>query len=296
MPAPSRVPHVRNVQILPQVITGLVRNAIRTPRALRRQLLKSLWIELKRYSARNIGSVEPSELFGKDHPAITATPVRYDPLVAVALSVAQGSRTIFEIGTYLGETTWLFAHNNPQAHVYTLDLPGLEALSSARLEVTDPEYFTRWDRGQRFHATTEAGRITQLFGDSASFDFSAYRAAIDFVYIDGSHSYGYVRSDSEAALLMLSPRGTIVWDDYTYYPGIYRYLNELAPRLGGGIAHIRGTRLAVYRRSPVDDLNSDVKPIGAGRLRRDKDLVAPLRHRDDRGLGMVSRPTADSTT
>ena len=68
------------------------------------------------------------------------------------------------------------------------------------------------------------------------------------MYVDASHSYSYVKSDTEAALSMLSASGTIVWDDYTHYPGIYAYLNELAPTLDRPIFHVLGTRLAVHSR------------------------------------------------
>ena len=47
---------------------------------------------------------------------------------------------------------------------------------------------------------------------------------------------------------MLSTSGTIVWDDYTHYSGIYAYLNQLAQRLDRPIYHLLGTRLAVYSR------------------------------------------------
>ena len=47
---------------------------------------------------------------------------------------------------------------------------------------------------------------------------------------------------------MLSTSGTIVWDDYTHYPGIFAYLHELAPTLERPIYHLVGTRLAVYSR------------------------------------------------
>jgi hypothetical protein len=70
---------------------------------------------------------------------------------------------------------------------------------------------------------------------------------MDLVFIDASHSYSYVRSDTEAALKMLAPTGMIVWDDYTYYPGIFAYLNELSPSLSPPIQHIGGTRFAIYR-------------------------------------------------
>jgi predicted O-methyltransferase YrrM len=239
--------HVGNAGILPAVLGGLARKSVRDPGSLRRQLLKSLWIEIKRFSAPNIRNVELAELIGAESPVVEGSVDRHDRFVLAALAQAFSCRAIFEIGTYLGETSWLLAHNDPGAQVFTLDLPGLDGVKTARLELTDPEYFAHWDRGRRFLGTPEASRITPLSGDSATFDFSPYRKRMDLVFIDASHSYSYVRSDTQAALSMLAPGGTIVWDDYTYYPGIYAYLNELSPRLDRPIAHLLGTRLAVYR-------------------------------------------------
>lgn len=251
MPDTTGVRRVRNRDILVSVLAGLLARALKEPRTVRRQLIKSLWIELKRYSAPNIHELEVSDLAGIDELAVHGPVSRYCTLVLAVLSQALDCRTIFEIGTYRGETAWLLAHNSPSAHVFTLDLPGLDAAQRVKLELTDPEYFTHWERGRRFGATPEASRITQLYGDSATFDFSPYYGRMDLVYVDASHSYSYVRSDTEAALKMITPRGTIVWDDYTYYPGIYAYLNQLAPQLLEPIVHVRGTRLAIYSRQPI---------------------------------------------
>jgi predicted O-methyltransferase YrrM len=241
---------VANRDILWTVVRGLVRKSLQDRRCMRRQLLKNVWIELKRFSAPNITNVELSEVLDTDG-LVEGGVSRHCPLVLAALSKALRCKAIFEIGTYRGETAWLLAHNNPGTHIFTLDLPGPESAATVRLELTDPEYFDHWERGQRFAGTTEASRITQLHGDSATFDFTPYEGRMDLVYIDASHSYSYVRSDTEVALRMINPRGTIVWDDYTYYPGIYAYLNEVAPQLDRPIVHILGTRLAIYSRTSM---------------------------------------------
>jgi hypothetical protein len=173
---------------------------------------------------------------------------QYDAFLLAALCQVLACKTVFEIGTYHGETAWLLARNKPDVRVYTLDLPDVAAASQVKLELTDPGYFKSWNRGAKFRGTPEQDRITQLYGDSATFDFSPYRGSIDLVFIDASHSYSYVKSDTTAALEMVSEQGTIVWDDYTYYPGIFACLNELAPELDRPIVHILGTRLAIYSR------------------------------------------------
>ena len=254
-PAPTR--SIGNRQILGSVLGGLLKNALPDP-GTRYQLLKSLWIEIKRYGAPHVKNVKLADVIGTQSPLVEGRLLmngsgpganfRSAPLILAALAQVLRCQTIFEFGTYHGETAWTLTHNNPDARVFTLDFEDLDSARSARLELTDPEYLQRWERGREFVGTPEGGRITQLFGDSATFDFSPYYHGMDLVYIDASHSYSYVRSDSQAALKMLSAGGTIVWDDYTHYAGIYAYLNQLSPTLDRPIAHILGTRLAIYRR------------------------------------------------
>lgn len=263
-PLPSGSPtirRVRNRDILPGVVRDAIARAAADPRGARARLLKGLWIEIKRFSAPHVMSVEPAQIAGLDLVRVEGHVMRHSPLVLCALAQLLGCGSIFEIGTFRGDTSWLLAHNLPQAHVFTLDLPGPESAQRARLEITDvDEYFHTWERGARFRDTPESLRITPLVGDSATFDFSPYRGAMDLVYIDASHSYSYVRADTEAALAMLSPTGTIVWDDYTYYPGIYAYLNELAPALDRPIYHLLGTRLAVHARRDLLNAGSRAAP------------------------------------
>jgi predicted O-methyltransferase YrrM len=246
------VRRVSNWNILPSVLCGALSHGVADPQRLRRQLLKRAWIELKRFAAPHVTNIDVASINGIDGVHVEGPVLRRSPLVLCALAALLDPATIFEFGTYRGDTAWLLARNVPRASVYTLDLAGPDERYSAQLELTDiDEYFHEWDRGARFHGTREGERITQLAGDSATFDFAPYRGKIDLAYVDASHSYSYVKSDTEAALAMLSPSGTIIWDDYTHYSGIYAYLNELAAALDHPIFHVLDTRLAVYSRRPI---------------------------------------------
>jgi predicted O-methyltransferase YrrM len=242
---------VTNWSILPSVVGRTARTVIgRGPDGHR--LLKNLWIEAKRQSAPNVRNVRVQDISNLTDVTVTGDVARHCHLVLCALAKLLDCRTVFEIGTYRGEATWLLARNLPALQVFTLDLPNLEAAEHVALELTDRgEYFTHWERGTKFAGTSESARITQLKGDSATFDFSPYLGQMDLVYIDASHSYSYVKSDTEAALRMLAPGGTIVWDDYTHYPGLYAYLNELATGLDKPILHLLETRLAVYSQTAL---------------------------------------------
>jgi predicted O-methyltransferase YrrM len=156
---------------------------------------------------------------------------------------------IFEIGTFDGRTTLNMAANSGRrATVYTLDLPQNEVANTGLpIALGDETYIRKEISGERFRETAYKRQIRQLFGDSATFDFSPYRGMIDFVFVDGAHSYDYVKSDSFRALDMLRDgQGVILWHDYGAWDGVTIAINELRnsePQFEG-IRHIAGTTLA----------------------------------------------------
>ncbi len=78
--------------------------------------------------------------------------------------------------------------------------------------------------GERFLNTPQQSIITQLWGDSATFDFSPYYNSMDFVFIDGAHSEHYVKNDTEKALQLIKKSGgIIVWHDAHLF-GVVKFL------------------------------------------------------------------------
>ena len=175
-------------------------------------------------------------------------------LVLAALTRHLKPRTVFEIGTYGGFTTLHFAHNmGPEGRIYTLDLPpGAGAAGeNARLSYDDRQVMelSRKNIHNRiYRGTPQESKIVELFGDSRTFDYAPYLGQMDLVFIDGNHSRDYVRSDTENAFRMLSPRGAILWHDFDYviHRDIFKYLNRLSRERK--IYAIRDTRLAIYGR------------------------------------------------
>ena len=99
----------------------------------------------------------------------------------------------------------------------------------------------------RYSGTDVEPQIEQLFGDSKGFDETPYLDSCDVVFVDGSHAYSYVVSDSAKALRMVKAGGVVLWHDYSSAAtGVFRALNELAARLP--LVHLRGTELVAYRR------------------------------------------------
>lgn len=252
----------RNRRVVGPVLRGIARGAIQRGPELRHHVLRDAWTVAKRFGAEGVVNIEKREIPCVHHAVVEGYLDDHQRLVLAALATGLHCRSFFEIGTNRGRTAWTVARNTPELEVYTLDVPPRAEASSMALglDSDDLDAFRPGDVcGEAFRGTPEAERITQLLGDSATFDFSAYAGDIDFVYIDGAHTYDYVRTDTENALRMLSPKGTIAWDDYGSNPGVYRLVNEIAPSLDRPVYHIFGTRMAIYSRQdfvvrrPYDD-------------------------------------------
>lgn len=155
-------------------------------------------------------------------------------------------RRIFEIGTASGQGTLLMARQAPDARVDTLDLG--DNIPSLGRQRDEPPWVDLSSIGVAYRESPFRDSITQHLADSARFDYSPFAGTVDLVFVDGAHTYEYVRADSNAALSMVAPGGVVVWDDCNYVcPGVARALLELRHD-GHEILRIYGTRFAVLRR------------------------------------------------
>ena len=159
--------------------------------------------------------------------------------------------TILEFGTYLGVSALSMMLNAPaQTHLYTVDLPeAARAESVPELNALDQKHIATSRRrvGEAFLQTPCSNRITQIFADSMTFRAESAVSVADYVYVDGGHSTPVVTKDTENALRVLSPRGTIIWDDYFHlYPDVVKFLDEFSTR--HEVVAIEGTNYVVYSR------------------------------------------------
>jgi predicted O-methyltransferase YrrM len=172
--------------------------------------------------------------------------------------LAKRARTMFEFGTCTGKTAYLWARNSPpDARVITVTLAP-DHLADYRQEATDDPTDVQFALKESSHTeflysdTPVAAKVEQLFADSKALDVSPWAGRCDLVFVDGSHAYSYVVSDSAKALELVAPGGLVLWHDYAgprHAAGVYRALNELAQRLP--LVRLEGTTLVAYRR-PAD--------------------------------------------
>lgn len=172
-------------------------------------------------------------------------------LLSIAQIVANKKpEACFEIGTFDGRTTLNIAANMPATgKVYTMDLPPDEVENTAlAIASGDEDFIKKEESGKRFKNTPYADRITQLWGDSATFDYTPYIGKMDLVFVDGAHSFEYVKKDTDTALSLLKPEGGIIlWHDYgsKWWKGLTRAMNELyaEKKVLSGMVYVRGTVL-----------------------------------------------------
>ncbi len=169
--------------------------------------------------------------------------------------LAKKAKQIFEFGTCTGRTTYLLAKNSSfDAKVATLTLSPETKKNYQAGAKDDPEDTKNALQESSFRNffyshTDVTGKIQQFFGDSKEFDEKPSLNKCDLIFVDGSHAYSYVKSDSAKAIAMAKPGGLVIWHDYIgpyWVKGVYHALNELSKDFP--LVHIHGTTLVAYRK------------------------------------------------
>jgi predicted O-methyltransferase YrrM len=182
--------------------------------------------------------------------------------------MAKDAQHMFEFGTATGRTTYLWARNAPAgARIGTITLHpdhGADyrtAAGDSVVSTRDAQDESRFDAFV-YSGTDVAGKVTQYFGDSKVFDEGDWVARCDIVFVDGSHAFSYVASDSAKALRMVKPGGVVLWHDYRAdAPGrdVRRCLDALAMKLP--LVRLAGTRLVAYRAPAHSSEHGNDEPL-----------------------------------
>ena len=210
-------------------------------------------IELPSADTRVFPSVDYAEITGASSRFIMQT----FPGIGASISMLEGAalaafiqkvraKRIFEFGTYKGVSTTQLALNLPDdGMIYTLDLPE-----------DHPAYTLAIPKAEERQIAAETGKgilipqelrhkVTFLRSDSATFDTTPYLNSMDLVFVDGAHSYEYVKNDTEKGWEMLRSGGIIAWHDCTpSHPEVVSYLKSYTPIP----TLVRGTALAFVKK------------------------------------------------
>ena len=169
-------------------------------------------------------------------------------ILATSTRVLRPSK-VFEIGTFDGCATSLFILNSPPgAEIITLDLPLEETREAGEFGgyiEDDIDAVMERRLGSYPRSLGLEGRYRQVLRDSKEFDPEPHRGTVELGFIDGAHTYEYVKNDTEKMAVMMAGRGLVFWHDYGG-KGSYRPLASYLEGLGRKIPvhRIRDTTLA----------------------------------------------------
>ena len=155
-------------------------------------------------------------------------------------------KNLLEIGTFNGISTLHLAINSSDASkIHTLDLTKTCPTAVSFTLKEDLKYIVDQNKKNKaYQSSLYRSKIVEHEGNSLVYDFEIF-GELDFVFIDGGHSYEVVKSDTEKALKSLKDGGVIVWHDYCVNcEGVYFYLNSLPLDL----LHISGTSFVLYEK------------------------------------------------
>ncbi len=156
-----------------------------------------------------------------------------DYLALAAILEKTQPKTIFEIGTYNGITTDFFLQVLPECKVVTIAFINPEN-SFFKKKYNNSE-LTEDEIGS-YVAKERRSRYTQIFGNSHELkakQFKEEHGEMDLVFIDGDHSAKGVHQDTEFALKIMPPKGTICWHDANpkeRYMAVRNYLENKMKR------------------------------------------------------------------
>jgi len=217
-------------------------------RQLRGKLRDQQVTRLPKISWRSVDPKQPLCLVEIDKAQGNVSFAEVVILAKIAGGVEPGSE-IVEIGTFDGRTTLNMAMNSPSnCPIFTLDLPQGDD-TAFDVEEGEKSFIDKPVSGARFINSDkeEATKITQMFGDSATFDFSDHFGKAGLFFVDGSHAYDYAKIDTATAMKVIRPGGTIIWHDYGVWEGVTKALDEIEAEQQLGLRHIRGTSLVFWQ-------------------------------------------------
>ena len=159
-------------------------------------------------------------------------------------SLAEGIKDChyFEIGTWRGESVAAIASRASSCFSLCLTDDEMRALGMHEKSIESHMMFSK-----------DLENVTQLRGDSRTFDFASVKKKFDLVFIDGNHHYDCIISDTRSVFKhLVKEDGIVVWHDYGFHPDQVRFevmaaiLEGVGPDRAGKVYHVAHTKCAIY--------------------------------------------------
>ena len=148
----------------------------------------------------------------------------------------------FEIGTWRGESVATVASRALSCHTLCLSDEVMLKMGMHPNTISSHSLFSK-----------ELHNVTQLRGDSRSFDFEQLNRKFDLIFIDGDHHYDFIKSDTENIFRhLVHEKSIVVWHDYGFHPDQVRYevmaaiLDGVGSERAALVYHVAHTKSAIF--------------------------------------------------
>lgn len=158
------------------------------------------------------------------HGIISPIQSRLEFISLLALLSKQRPASILEIGTASGGTLFMFTRiAKPDATIVSVDLPD-GVFGGGYSEARIPLYEAFPLPEQTLHLVRADSHLQETL-DIVETHFD--QNSIDFIFIDGDHTYEGVRSDFEMYSKLISKNGYIAFHDTIYAEGVKKFWLEI---------------------------------------------------------------------
>lgn len=150
-----------------------------------------------------------------------------DKSIARLLQRFQRRLTVVEIGAWLGKSSfYLVGNHSDSCNIFIVDTwrGSSDELQSTHKIAQERDIFIDFMKNMKIHH----GKFSPIRALSTDASKIFDNNSLDFIFIDGDHSYAGVKSDIEMWLPKLVTNGIIAGHDYSqHFPGVIAAVNEI---------------------------------------------------------------------
>lgn len=234
-----------------KAISAIIRKPVLLNRVLHEPDIWKEHVQKIYNQADGLPVVNPDALFGKNYKEeislftfLDGGSLVTDIALLKGLARKLKNCKYFEIGTWRGESAANLADICTEVFTLNMTDEDLRRIGISEKSIAQQGLFSKNNK-----------RVTHIRSDSRSFDFSSLNRKFDLVFIDGSHHYEDVKSDTQNVFKhLIHENSIVVWHDYGTTPEDIRF-EVFAAILDGtprnyheDLYHVAHTKSAIFYR------------------------------------------------
>jgi len=241
----------------------IIRKPILLNRVLTDEDTWQSYVEKKHGLSRGLPMVEMDQLIASG--TIKLGPMTHldggslptDMMLLAGLAERIENCAYFEIGTWRGESVANVASRASSCHTLCLSDKEMQAMGMQPGTIASHRLFSKGLKN-----------VTQLRGDSRSFDFGKLNRRFDLIFIDGDHHYEFIKSDTENIFRhLVHDTSIVVWHDYGFFPDRVRFevlaaiLDGVGTERAGRVYHVGHTKSAIFTGEKLPSKPADFQRV-----------------------------------